>query len=386
MSAENILKQNAEGADIAYHLFGSFTRGLDGTYRVTRSALSALLRKHKFDSAADWVDDVDYVGATNEVASRRGKPIAKQVARRTVDPSGRDVMITVRPITAAEGATAWEVVRGVKSATEECGTENDHIGARVVANGTGIYAMPPHPRDGGKGAQDDACMEVASKIVQEAFDSVGYVTSTVVSKALSRCYQQSGTYSHFLCEGARMGLANRPGTDSLIALFGDIEAELSNGMFGILPKHHGVPKNPKSDREWGLALLQTLADDAAGLAKKLRTEAASGKTRASTLETRRQEAQALLDQIREHTVALGEWGDVLKRQADAIHDSYAKACSGMTLDLPDCFDDLTPEAQAEARNPDSGAPQGTPPSDDDNGEGQGAPAPSTDPDLSAFDI
>jgi len=387
MSATDLLTQNAEGTDIAYWLFGSRTRNLADTYKVTRDAFAATLDEHGFTKVAEWIRDVDYVRVTNEVASRRGKPLANQVARRTTDPSGRPVVITVRPITAAEKATAYEVVRGVQSATEECGTENDRIGARVVANGSGVYALPPHPDDGGQLAQDDACMEVARQIAQEAFNAVGYVTSTDVSKAFSRCYDDAGTYSNFLCEGAKLGIAGRDGTSRLLALAATIKDRHYNGFSGIRLNAVGVPRNPHNDESWGDALLQCLADDAAELAKKLKAEAKSGKTRASTIATRQGQAQELLDAIKANQAMLGEWGSVLQRQADAIHESYQKAVQGMTLELPEAFDDLSPDAAPAATTEDTGAPEGgsppPPPSPDAPPVPEGA---SSDPDLSAFDI
>lgn len=382
MSASDLLKHNAEGGTIAYRLFGSFTSNLAGA-RITRSRFAETLDLVELNDIADWVREADYVKALNETASRRGKPIANQVARNTSDPTGRRVVIDVLPVPAANDAVAFEVKRGTWSETEECGTDLK-IGARVVANGSGIWALPPRDEDGGTAAEDAACMSVAKQIADEAFDSCGYVTSTLVSKTMSRVYQSCGTFSRFLCEGAKLGIEGRKGTEILLKLAELVRQRHFDGFNGIRLNVVDIPRSANNDQQWGDALLDTIAGNAQEMVTRLAKEAKSGKVRASTLATRQSEAQSMLDQIRDNEAVLGEWADLLKRRAEAIRKAYADAVSGMDLGLPDDIDEADPAKVAPATE--APAPEADPDPDPQSAPAS-APAPESDSEeLSAFDL
>jgi hypothetical protein len=379
-----MLGKNAEGADIAFRLFGSFTSNLD-SYLITREQFAATLDEHGFTKAAASVREAEYVSALSQTVSNRGKPIANQVAKGATPPKGQRVVIDVLPIPAAKDAIAFEVKRGEWSETEECGTELK-IGARVVATSAGIYALPPRAEDGGQWAEDADCMKAAKMIVDEAFRSVGYVNPRLVSVTLSRVYAEAGFYGRFLCDGARLGVEGRPDTARVVALAETIRQRHFDGFNGISLNVVDVLRNPNHERQWGQTILHALAASAEDMIKQLEKDAASGgKTRAGTIADRQKAAQALLDDVTANQGILGEWADTLRRRADAIREAYGRAISGLLLELPDCFEETDPAKVAAAKSPEHTAAPVAPPASDTFA----APAPPTTPadaDLSAFDL
>lgn len=330
-AAERLVEQ-ATGKVIARQ-FGTKYPGGGG---APRGPVATIFERHGFAESASKLRDID---------AERALSSAVGPYRSKAGPRNSDRSFKVDPIK-ADSADAHGVAFGIYMLRAVDGEKLPRQlpgGARLFTYMDRVYAAAP--RDG-DGPEIPECRQLADRIAAEAnwlLDNARF--SKEVSKAITHAVSEAGAYP-FISKGAYVAREDNPRTAQLVGLFDELRRTFYDeaNRRGLRTSHvalRGGDEQALSD-----SVLDDFQSRVAALVKSLRGEAGNAKTRASTLETRRAECEAILADMGPVRDLCGAFAERIAQQVADLQTAYATAVNAVDLVLPDWA------AQAEAAGED----------------------------------
>jgi hypothetical protein len=337
-TAERLVEQ-ATGKIIARQ-FGTKYPGGGG---APRGPVATIFERHGFTESAGKVRDIDAEKALSAAVT----PFRSKAGPRGADRSFKVDQLKLDSADAhgiAFGIYMLKAVEGEKLPKQLPG------GARLFTYQDRVYATGP--RDG-DGPEIPECRALADRIAAEAnwlLDNARF--SKEVSKAITHAVTEAGAYP-FISKGAYVAREDNPATARLVALFDELRSTFYDEAKrrGLRTSHVAIRGGDEQ------ALSDSVLDDfqsrVAALVKSLRGEAGNAKTRASTLETRRAECEAILADLGPVRELCGAFAERLAQQVNDLQTAYNGAANAVDLQLPDWASEA--EAAGEDVTEDDGA-------------------------------